>query len=505
MKLTSPFTAIFALSICLTTSLIAQQKPKKKPLVHVYKHPAFITVSADDEELYQVKGKTQSHPLSNPVYDSIYNWQWNTAADNWEPSGKTIDMVYDAAFNNIRSRTLSYASGKWSNATRYSSSFDAHNHLLSECTEQWNGNWKNLSRKLNSYDTNDNLIAALCQTGNNFSWINSTNTTFAYDAANNRIQETHETWNGNTWDYINQSLFTFDSNSNLIEATSQKWNGSAWENVSRYQLMYDTNKNITEEIDQKWDGKNWININRFLLVLDSHNNLVDEIGEIWDTNNNEWANFHHYVVSYDVNDNRTNLLLQTWNETDWINSFNVSYAYDADNNCAYMLGQNWLNVSEWENATQTFYKFDNDHNLLHRTTHKWVDNTWLNSVQALNTYEKHAFLATNSNKYWNHQDDVIEKGDSTYYFFNEITNGLDKLLTTKAHLTIYPSPSNGMFTVSLGKNHPVLSIQIYNMIGEKIAEQFRSSAVVLRDVAKGVYVVKVFDGSVVYTKKIIVE
>ena len=72
---------------------------------------------------------------------------------------------------------------------------------------------------------------------------------------------------------------------------------------------------------------------------------------------------------------------------------------------------------------------------------------------------------------------------------------------------IYPNPSNGVFQIS-NQNTQASSVTIYNVTGEKVYENtnYDSNEIIdLSNQSKGVYVLHVFDGSSIATKKIVVQ
>ena len=76
-------------------------------------------------------------------------------------------------------------------------------------------------------------------------------------------------------------------------------------------------------------------------------------------------------------------------------------------------------------------------------------------------------------------------------------------------ITIYPNPSNGKFKIETNSNK-VLSVEIYNALGEKIFEPFYlqnqiSNEIDLSKFQKGIYFVKIYDSKQIHFKKIVIQ
>ncbi len=72
-------------------------------------------------------------------------------------------------------------------------------------------------------------------------------------------------------------------------------------------------------------------------------------------------------------------------------------------------------------------------------------------------------------------------------------------------ITIYPNPGNGQITVT-GKS--ITSIEIYNVIGEKIFQSSinnQQSEIDLSNQPYGVYFMKIYERQAFYTKKVVIE
>jgi hypothetical protein len=102
---------------------------------------------------------------------------------------------------------------------------------------------------------------------------------------------------------------------------------------------------------------------------------------------------------------------------------------------------------------------------------------------------------------------AVLKIDDIYFKSQIITTGIRSKTDIK-DVTIYPNPTSGKFTVQLANNNTLQikpGIEIYNGVGQKVLEseikEFRTDFDI-STLPKGLYFVKISDGTVVRTAKI---
>jgi hypothetical protein len=94
-----------------------------------------------------------------------------------------------------------------------------------------------------------------------------------------------------------------------------------------------------------------------------------------------------------------------------------------------------------------------------------------------------------------------------------VTNvGVEEIAMTEGTVSIYPNPSHGRMNVRINRELNNPSIEIYNILGDKVySEALKSDfETITRQFVSGIYFVKVFSGqegsiSKVFTQKIVVE
>lgn len=88
-----------------------------------------------------------------------------------------------------------------------------------------------------------------------------------------------------------------------------------------------------------------------------------------------------------------------------------------------------------------------------------------------------------------------------------ITTGVEEVAGATNDVVIFPNPSNGIFSIQYQNNAPQ-SIEIYNVVGEKIYSTISNKETHDIDISlfpKGVYFVKLDDGEKVIAKKIVIK
>jgi hypothetical protein len=229
-----------------------------------------------------LKPQTQKSQDLIQLFDSIYQWQWDTTGTVWSIKGKTSGYFYDA---------------------------------------------------------NHNLTNVLSQIWNGSQWVNSRQTMATYDAANNQTSWLSQTWNGSVWVNIEQILSTYDSKNNLTLELGQDWNGSVWVNYAQNTYTYDARNNCTSTLTQKWDGSQWVNYGNYLSDYDANNNMLSYLVKKWE--GSAWVNSLLINYTYDARNNLISYLFGKWNGSAWVNSSRLDFTYDANDFRQSSTGRYW--------------------------------------------------------------------------------------------------------------------------------------------------------------------
>lgn len=84
------------------------------------------------------------------------------------------------------------------------------------------------------------------------------------------------------------------------------------------------------------------------------------------------------------------------------------------------------------------------------------------------------------------------------------TVGISESATNIFALNIYPNPSSGIFKIESG-NIKNFNLKVFNLLGKEIMQQQTNNEIDLSNFSKGIYFVKIYESTKIYTKKIIVQ
>lgn len=394
--------------------------------------------------------KNENFPMAfTPIqlYDSIYFWTWDTAFELWKVNAKHIDILYDAFYNQIRFTKQTWTGMTWENQSQFHYSYDGHNNLTSNIRMDWTSQqWVVAAQSISGYDDHDNLL-----------------------------DQVNQEWNGTSWDNTARYQYAYDTLDNLLRLETSTWIAGQWERISRYMITYDTLGNITSSLYQTW----------------------------YET---DWKNESLLVHTYDELNIRTRSINHIWNFNFWEESYQNLYTYDASFNLLQRLGQRWQNNS-WQNADRFLLTYDDYGKNTASVIEFWTIDTWVPFLQFLSTFDEDHFLTSTSTRQYSFDGTDVISGDSTHIYFHTATS-LEAAIQSVEDLTVYPNPGNGKINVTC--TEVIRGIEIYNIMGERIyaatpADEASFREIDLSRYGPGTFIVALYNGSKVFTRKIIMQ
>jgi hypothetical protein len=279
---------ILALVFCLTTQAQSSHALVKVGALQNHqslqqKQMPFGKAHTNNARLGSTNNSTQSQTQTFiAIYDSIYNWNWDTLTSVWNIAGKNINFVYDAHLNMTGYLNLQWTGSAWLNSSLYTFNYDANNNQTSNLTQIWSGSWTNQYLQSYTYSATNLQTSSLLQFWSSGAWGNEYLDNYAYDANNNQISDTTKTWSAGAWANYFLSCYTYDANNNQISDTEKTWSAGAWVYRDLKLYTYDANNNKTSYIFKIWSSGVWVNDFQETYTYDAHNNELSMVEKSWD-------------------------------------------------------------------------------------------------------------------------------------------------------------------------------------------------------------------------------
>jgi uncharacterized protein YukE len=418
----------------------------------------------------------QSFDLNSSVQivDSSYHWHWDVNDGAWKADLKFINIVYNNN-NKISDLGQKWTGSTWTDTIRNTYSYDAGNFPAKVVSKSWDGGtWTNSLQITYTYDAKHNITSVAWQAWKNSIWSNYMEFTSMYDANNNLINEALLFGSGTNWINFSQSNYTYDANNNKLSQIDESWNGTSWDESQKYIWTYNAGNNMTSELIQSWNGSSWDDFTKSQFNYNASNKLETELAQMWD--GSVWMDYSKTTCTYDASTNLLNELVLNWDGSEWVNGGQHIYTYDTHKNQTSDLKQFW-NGSSWYNTSQHLFTFD------------------------ANNFEK-----ASSTKNWNADGTAVSGGDSTRYYYPTVVIGISEPM--EAGINVYPNPSQGKFAIS--SNSSINSVEVYDLSGKRIYTDFNihqqpSTEIDLAGFAKGIYLMKIYKGTMIYSKKVVIQ
>ena len=263
------------------------------------------------------------------------NWRIDATGD-WYMSSRSTDYTYDANGNLLH---YLFQDGNdvlgWTNAERYTYTYDGNDHELSNIVEKWNGaNWITQSENHKVYDANGRLLSS---TGSN------SRTLYTYDTQGLLETKIYQGSPSGNWVNVTRYEYTYLPNDTLYASeTAYDWQANAWKESSRTSDTYDTNGHLIQSLVELWNGTSWQNSLLFSSTYDAEGYLIQTLTQLW--NSSAWENSTLYTISYDAAHNLIFWSYQSWVAGDWEGFFRQYNGFDAKSNFIYGRLEYWDGV-----------------------------------------------------------------------------------------------------------------------------------------------------------------
>ena len=369
-----------------------------------------------------------------------------------------------------------------------------------------------VSRTINFiYDANSNLISAEGQSYNPtlVSYEKSMLYNYTYDLYNNQTSFLLQVWDNslNTWVNNQQFLYSYDLNNNILTELTQTWSAGAWVNKDLVTMTYNSNNHVSTHLSQKWIAGAWQNLNYYNYTFNASNKPISDLYKSWNTATSAWRDVSKRTFTYDINNDITNTLAESWYSNTWNNGANYTYTYDINHNQLSEITQGWNATFGWVNSSNNVKTYDASNNIIFYLNQYWntSNSSWRRASTSSDNYDINNFKKNITYKFYDTTSGVnISSEDSIVYYYHSVV-GLNELALKEKSITVYPNPSNGLLNIS--SSNIINSIELYNNLGVLVSkpEIMYNNQIDLSSLSKGFYFLKVSDGKQYHTEKVIIE
>lgn len=287
------------------------------------------------------------------TYDANYriteslNQYYDAGLAAWINQSKRT-IVYDAQGNITLDENFNYDSGlsQWVIAfgTQYVYTYNAQNQILTRTSQNYNTTlsvYENDYREINyTYNSYNNPLTWSEEEWDGAQWVSSANYTYVYDVNGFPTSAQMDEWDNTTSTFIpaikydNVSWYNWngDLDESLIAGlTTLLYNTttSSWDPANRQTITYGANNSKVTLIEVYENGV-FVNSLRSTENIDYQGRTTFYQDETWDnmagTWGIDWQNAN--VYTYDVNDNLTQEIYQSWNQNTLAleNNLRIDYA-----------------------------------------------------------------------------------------------------------------------------------------------------------------------------------
>ena len=157
---------------------------------------------------------------------------------------------------------------------KYTYTYDMHNNMTEEVYQNCEyGEWEIVYENTDTYNTFNKKIETLRKWWDHGKFTGASKWTYTYDAHNNLTEEVcQNSWT--SWENDYKIVYTYNEQNNRTEYLYQEWKSAQWVNGFRYTYTYDSHNNKTEEVCQTWESGQWKNYIKWTHTYDENDNAI---------------------------------------------------------------------------------------------------------------------------------------------------------------------------------------------------------------------------------------
>lgn len=442
------------------------------------------------------------------VVDTTIAYEWKNNA--WQPSARNIYTNNSQCLaETVLSQSWVAGTSQWVNVTLTTNTYTPAKKLAQSTTQNWvGGAWKNAFRITYSYNANDQMDSLLTENaplGTTFQ--NGYLSVYEYNTDLTLHTATSKLWFVTDWNDVSRQTYTYNADKTVKEMLTEAWTFVSWTNQSRNRYTYDVNKKPLTDTMDSWNAVAWVH-DGLTKSTYAGNKLTKELIQDW--TGSAWINDAQTDFTYNGDGTIAENISQDWVSNAWINESRLTFSYTA---CTLPL--TLVNFTGTKNngtvnlQWQTTSEINTSHFVILRSTNG-SNFTAIGNVAALNN----GSAAKNTYRF---SDDIAAvKTDKIYYklqiFDKDGKHTESRIITLRINgkvlqVTLQPNPARTYCVVNTNSEKATLAIVNFagNVIHRQNLNGAGSHTINTSGLAKGVYVVRVMEGTESHNQKLVIE
>ena len=427
---------------------------------------------------------------------------------------KTVKSNFDRSYNKSAltplKRTINQLNKRQDYSLRLDSSLEFSPSDYSKTTREFNsdGNWL---RYISSY-----------WNANTESFVPHYKTQHYYDGLGNRILREFHSWDTNTNSYLliyKDDEFYYDTNGNEILKIRYNWDTTTDSFVlyTKYESYYNRFENTKAIITYRWDTANdsYGTFYKQEYNYDTNGNEIQMIDYYWNSDSESFGiNYHSYKneKTYDSNENITLHTRYKWNTTteSFVPIDKDEFYYDTNGNEILKERYNWdIATNSYVKDTKDETTFDANGNRTLSINYNWDSNLGVYKPSFKQEYsivldnetnltlEGTSFIYDANLYNWS----LLEEEEFKSFWYYTKNESLSTKDINEELYSIYPNPTNDKLFIQGLLN--TSKVSIYNVLGKLVLSQTITKEIDVKQLSKGIYILKIIDGQKETTRKFI--
>jgi hypothetical protein len=438
------------------------------------------------------------------VYTEQYNFDENgnvtssTSSWEWDPVGKKFKPGFRMEF------------------TRNDSGL-----VTSWIESQWNpvsGKWVNTQKGDNTYDENGNTTSNVWSNWDTISnqWVLLSKYDYTYDAEGDQTSSISAFWNAdsNKWDLAQKWEYIYESKksgSSIYSVSAGKkllttivyylFPPDLWIPLYRIDVTYNGEGEIILRVYSDWNpaDQEYVETQKEQTDFNGSGFVIFRSYSVWNEESSEFQVQTQSVYTYDANNHRTSSAYYSRDQHSGqlVGTHRTDLTPDIYGNNLAISYYVWnLILNDWVGLSRYVYTYD--------YAFLYAD-LWLPFYVQHKILQYIAYAFTGAVPLKSDEDDWEQNDLFIYYYSDLAVSGVSDI--SRGELSIYPNPATDFIQVEGDLDTDPGRVMMYNVSGKMVMNQVldHGGRIPVSHLSKGIYVIRLTQGSKVKTAKVMIQ